>query len=155
MSDQRPITDANDPAGMPADAPSAGGAQAEGAPVGTAALASAGSRPASPDPRPAAGEPGDGADQGGAREALFPADRANDFRSRWETVQGGFVDEPRKAVEDADALVAEVMKQLATTFADERADLEGRWSKGSDVSTEDLRQALRRYRSFFDRLLSL
>jgi hypothetical protein len=86
---------------------------------------------------------------------LFPTTEAQTFRSRWTEVQTGFVDEPRHAVEQADGLVAEMMKQLAEVFADERSKLEEQWSRGSDISTEDLRQALRRYRSFFDRLLSV
>jgi hypothetical protein len=86
---------------------------------------------------------------------LFPANDAETFRSRWTDVQTGFVDEPRHAVEQADGLVAEMMKQLAEVFADERSNLEEQWSRGDDISTEDLRQALRRYRSFFDRLLSV
>lgn len=86
---------------------------------------------------------------------LFPEKEANDFRTRWTDIQTGFVDEPRRAVEQADALVAEVIKRLANSFADERSKLEGQWGRGDDVSTEDLRIALRRYRSFFDRLLSV
>lgn len=86
---------------------------------------------------------------------LFAADRAESFRSRWMDIQTGFVDEPRRAVEQADSLVAEVMQQLARTFADERSGLENQWGHGGDISTEDLRMALRRYRSFFDRLLSI
>jgi hypothetical protein len=66
----------------------------------------------------------------------------------------GFVDEPRRAVEQADALVADLMQRLASVFSDERKSLEGQWDRGDDVSTEDLRVALQRYRSFFDRLLS-
>ena len=96
----------------------------------------------------------DGADTEGAA-SLFPTGEAEGFRSRWVEVQTGFVDEPRNAVEQADGLVAEMMKRLATVFADERARLEEQWSRGDDISTEDLRQALRRYRSFFDRLLSV
>jgi len=86
---------------------------------------------------------------------LFPTGEVETFRTRWVEVQTGFVDEPRHAVEQADGLVAEMMKRLATVFADERAKLEEQWSRGDDISTEDLRQALRRYRSFFDRLLSV
>jgi len=86
------------------------------------------------------------------RAPLF-ADTDN-YRQRWQAVQAGFVDEPRRAVEDADALVADVIQQLVTSFAEERKNLEGQWSRGDQVSTEDLRVALRRYRSFFDRLLS-
>jgi predicted lipid-binding transport protein (Tim44 family) len=88
-------------------------------------------------------------------EALFPTGEADGFRSRWQDVQTGFVDEPRNAVEQADKLVAEMMQRLAQVFADERSRLEEQWSRGDDISTEDLRQALRRYRSFFDRLLSV
>jgi len=75
------------------------------------------------------------------------------FRRRWEAVQTGFVDEPRRAVENADALVAEIIQELAESFARERNGLESQWSEGDQVSTEDLRVSLRRYRSFFDRLL--
>ena len=86
---------------------------------------------------------------------LFVADEAQNFKSRWEKIQIGFVDEPRKSVEQADELVAAVIKRLAEVFADERNKLEHDWDKGDSVSTEDLRVALRRYRSFFDRLLSV
>ena len=75
--------------------------------------------------------------------------------TRWSAIQTGFVDEPRKAVEEADALVAEVMKRLAEIFADERGQLESQWERTEQISTEDLRLAMRRYRSFFERLLSV
>jgi hypothetical protein len=86
---------------------------------------------------------------------LFAANDTQDFRSRWEKIQIGFVDEPRKAVEQADELVASTIKRLAEMFAGERQKLEAEWDKNDNVSTEDLRVALRRYRSFFDRLLSV
>ena len=86
--------------------------------------------------------------------ALFSASDRDDLRKRWSDVQTGFVDEPRKAVESADNLVASVMKRLAEGFANERATLEKQWDRGDNVSTEDLRVALQRYRSFFDRLLN-
>lgn len=86
---------------------------------------------------------------------LLSSQQTNDLRTRWDGIQAGFVDEPRRAVEQADNLVAEAMKRLAETFADERAKLEAQWDRGGDVSTEDLRLALRRYRSFFNRLLSI
>jgi hypothetical protein len=86
---------------------------------------------------------------------LFPPDEANNLRSRWDSVQGRFVDEPRQAVEDADRLIAATMKRLAEIFADERQKLEHQWDRGDDVSTEDLRLGLRRYRSFFSRLLKV
>ena len=82
---------------------------------------------------------------------LFPEKETTDFRTRWTDIQTGFVDEPRRAVEQADA----VIKRLANSFAEERSKLEGQWGRGDDVSTEDLRVSLRRYRSFFDRLLNV
>ena len=96
------------------------------------------------------------ADVGMARETpLLAGDVVSELRTRWTDIQAGFVDEPRRAVEQADSLVAEAIKRLAETFANERNQLEGQWDRGGDVSTEDLRQALQRYRSFFSRLLSL
>jgi hypothetical protein len=87
--------------------------------------------------------------------ALFPAGDMDNFRARWRDIQGDFVDEPRKAVEQANQLVEQVIQRLTDVFASERSRLEKEWGQGKDVSTEDLRQALRRYRSFFDRLLSV
>ena len=86
---------------------------------------------------------------------LFVQGDADGYRTRWSAIQTGFVDEPRRAVEEADSLVAEVVKRLAEVFADERHRLEGVWEKNDAVSTEDLRQAMRRYRSFFERLLTV
>jgi hypothetical protein len=91
----------------------------------------------------------------GDREPLMSSDAASQFRSRWEKIQVAFVDDPQSAVKDADGLVAEAMQHLAKTFASERANLEQQWSTGGEASTEDLRVALQRYRSFFGRLLSL
>lgn len=86
---------------------------------------------------------------------LFPNNELNDLRTRWKEIQTAFVDEPRKAVEEADGLVASAMKRLAEMFSEERSRLEQQWDRGDNVSTEDLRVALQRYRSFFDRLLSV
>ena len=88
-------------------------------------------------------------------EPLFAPNEAQEFRSRWEHIQAGFVDEPRKSVQDADALVDATIKKLSDIFAAERTKMEQEWDRGDNVSTEDLRVALRRYRSFFDRLLSV
>lgn len=101
--------------------------------------------------------PGDGGvvSNGETPAALFVADEAQKLRSRWENIQIGFVDEPRQSVERADELVAEVIRRLAEVFANERDRLEHDWARGDEVSTEDLRVALRRYRSFFDRLLKI
>ena len=87
-------------------------------------------------------------------EPLLPTDQADRLTIRWQEVQAGFVDEPRKSVEQADALVADLMQRLAASFSDERKHLERQWDQGDDVSTEELRVALTRYRSFFERLLS-
>jgi hypothetical protein len=89
------------------------------------------------------------------RAPLLNENELNDLRARWQRIQGGFVDEPRTAVQQADELVATTMKRLAEIFSSERSKLESDWSRGDEVSTEDFRQALRRYRSFFDRLLSV
>ena len=86
---------------------------------------------------------------------LFPESELEGLRSRWSEVQTAFVDEPRNAVEKADGLVAAAMKRLAEVFAEERSKLEQQWDRGDNVSTEDLRIALQRYRSFFQRLLSV
>jgi len=86
---------------------------------------------------------------------LFSSDEAKTFRTQWDAIQVGFVDEPRQSVEQADSLVAAAMKRLAEQFSEERSRLEKQWDRGAYVSTEDLRLALRRYRSFFGRLLSV
>ncbi len=86
---------------------------------------------------------------------LFAQNDAQDFRARWDKIQAGFVDEPRKSVEQADELVASAIKRLADVFAGERQKLESEWDKTDNVSTEDLRVALRRYRSFFNRILAV
>jgi hypothetical protein len=86
---------------------------------------------------------------------LLGQDLVSDLRGRWDHVQTGFVDEPRAAVKEADELVAQAMKRLAEVFADERARLEQQWDRGDNVNTEDLRIALKKYRTFFQRLLSV
>jgi len=88
------------------------------------------------------------------RGPLLPSAEGESFTSRWREIQTSFVDEPRTSVEQADALVAQLMQRLASSFSEERERLEAQWDSGDDVSTEELRVALTRYRSFFDRLLS-
>lgn len=106
--------------------------------------------------RPAADQPRSFADaEGNDTEPLLAADETQRLRADWDRVQASFVDEPRQAVEAADRLVATAIKRLAEIFAEEKARLEGQWDRGGDVSTEDLRQALRRYRAFFGRVLSV
>jgi hypothetical protein len=87
--------------------------------------------------------------------ALLPGDFAENLRHRWDEVQTGFVDEPRKAVQQADELVGSAIDRLSQSFSEQRRTLEGQWDRGDDVSTEELRQALRRYRAFFQRLLAI
>ena len=89
------------------------------------------------------------------RIALFEPGQLDEFNGRWTEIQAGFVDEPRRAVQQADTLVSDVISRIADSFSRERTQLEQQWDRGGDVSTEDLRQALQRYRSFFSRLLSL
>jgi hypothetical protein len=88
-------------------------------------------------------------------EPLFSGDECQGLRSRWEALQAAFVDEPKRSVEQADALVNETVNSLTHGFSDERQKLEQQWHRGQEVSTEELRLVLRRYRSFFERLLSL
>ncbi len=113
------------PAGASADIPAA-------APVSRAASLEADSRTLAP---------------------LFSRDDAQQFRSRWNVIQGKFVDEPCDALQQADALVTEVIEQVSRLFASELSSLESQWKLGNDVSTEDLRVALQHYRSFFNRLV--
>jgi len=98
----------------------------------------------------------DGAGEAGTDDVrlLDPQDHETMTR-RWRDIQADFVDHPRQAMQDADALVAGLMQHLAQTFAQERQQLEGQWSRGDQVSTEDLRVSLQRYRAFFERLLSV
>ena len=94
-------------------------------------------------------------DMAKAERSLIPGRQIEDMRSRWTAIQASFVDEPHKAVQDADELVSSAIKQIAEGFRDQRGQLEKQWTQGSDVSTEDLRVSLQHYRTFFDRLLSL
>ena len=123
--------------------------------MSTADLAQAGTRPVQENGGTGANRPGHPDRPGDAGVSLLPAAELAKFRGNWHSIQSGFVDEPKKSVQDADELVASLMKRLAETFAAERSKLEGQWNQGDNVSTEDLRLALQRYRSFFDRLLSV
>ena len=127
--------------------------------LSTADLASFGVAQKQPDgPKPVKGQEPKTLDRAAAVSGsmpLFSEAEMADFRSQWSKVQTGFVDEPRRTVEEADKLVASVMQRLAEGFANERSGLEKQWDRGDNVSTEDLRVALQRYRSFFDRLLNL
>ena len=86
---------------------------------------------------------------------LFEEDAAKKFRSRWLAIQSKFVDDPSDAVKQADDLVSDVIKNVTMSFANRRVGLEKQWNSGDNTSTEDLRVALKQYRSFFERLLTL
>ena len=88
-------------------------------------------------------------------EPLFETDEAKQFRTQWLSIQSKFVDDPRESVKQADELVASVLKSVTMGFSDRRVALEKQWNSGENISTEELRVALKRYRSFFDRLLTL
>ncbi len=105
-------------------------------------------------PASTAGSAGNGMAGTGDAGPLLGGAESEGFRARWTDVQTGFVDAPRRSVEQADALVAELMQHLAKSFADERGRLESQWDRGEDIHTDDLRTAFQRYRSFFERLLS-
>ena len=85
--------------------------------------------------------------------SLLSTEVSGSFRSRWLEIQGMFVDDPRAAVQEADALVSEVVEKITQMFSGEHSSLESQWKQGNDVSTEDLRKALQHYRSFFNRLV--
>jgi hypothetical protein len=89
------------------------------------------------------------------RSELFSDQQLSELRHRWTEIQANFVDEPRDAVAKADVLVSEAIGAVTEGLARTRADLDGQWKRGDSVSTEDLRQALRHYRSFFDRILNV
>jgi len=89
----------------------------------------------------------------GSSTALLEREESEHLHTRWNEIQGKFVDEPRSAVQQADALVSEVIAKITQMFTNEHSSLEGQWKQGNDVSTEDLRKALQRYRSFFNRLV--
>jgi hypothetical protein len=86
---------------------------------------------------------------------LFPANERKELEQRWNDIQAGFVDEPRGSVEEANALISELMDRLVSSFSEQRGQLEAQWERGGDVTTEDLRVVLMRYRSFFGRLLEV
>ena len=88
-------------------------------------------------------------------QSLLPKHQIEELQARWNAIQTGFIDEPSRAVQEADELVASAIQQISGAFADQRGQLEKQWSRGDDASTEDLRLALQRYRSFFCRLLSI
>lgn len=111
--------------------------------------------PVTPPPIPPAPQASAPADRAGMEQPLFVERETSDFRRRWTDIQAAFVDEPRRAVEQADALVSDVVKRLTDGFASARATLEHQWDRGDSVTTEDLRLTLQRYRSFFDRLLAM
>jgi len=89
----------------------------------------------------------------GSLMALLEREESEHFRTRWNEIQGKFVDEPRSAVQQADGLVTEVIEKITQMFVNEHGSLESQWNQGNDVTTEDLRQALQHYRSFFNRLV--
>ncbi|MFD5816670.1 hypothetical protein [Streptomyces sp. NPDC127038] len=138
-ADEGPGNDAS----ATAEAGTSGGTRA---PTGGAADSGPGRPPAEADPNgPAAGD---------EAPELLTADDDRRFRNHWRAIQNQFVDDPREAVHAADALVAELMQTLATTFAQHKQGLEARWGHDKRVDTEELRRALRSYRSFFNRLLN-
>lgn len=99
-------------------------------------------------PTPAEPEPS-------AEPSLFADDELAGLRARWDSVQAGFVDDPKDCVQKADGLVSDVVGQLTTGFTQARSRLEQQWGRGEEASTEDLRVALKRYRDFFERLLAV
>ena len=108
-----------------------------------------------PAPPPPAPPSATATDRAAIEQPLFAERETTDFRRRWTDIQAAFVDEPRRAVEQADALVSDIVKRVTDGFATARGALEHQWDRGDNVTTEDLRLTLQRYRSFFDRLLAM
>ena len=158
---ERPVERAvADDRGAAVHRPGAGGHAAAGAPVGDRPFVDdgPGDRPGvidHPSGLARGATPGTTSTDDTRQMDLFPNEELVGYRTRWESIQTGFVDQPRAAVEQADALVSQVVTRLTEVFTRERSTLEGQWTKGDNVSTEDLRIALTRYRSFFHRLLSM
>ena len=144
--------DVTEPGAEPAAEPSADRAEPAAEPMAEPSADRA--EPAAEPVAESSADRAESARDDGDQAQLLADDEGAELGRRWEAIQVTFVDDPRRAVEDADGLVAHVMQQLADGFARERETLEGQWSRGEDVSTEDLRVALQRYRSFFQRLLS-
>lgn len=97
----------------------------------------------------------DGAGSASSQPIAFVSDPEG-LQRQWDSVQVGFVDDPRNAVREADALVSTTIEELAAGFNEQRSRLEAAWASGSDeASTDDLRGAFRTYRDFFERLLSV
>jgi hypothetical protein len=88
-------------------------------------------------------------------QMLFDEGELSALRARWTEVQAAFVDDPRDCVQKADGLVADVVDKVTSGFSGARSHLEEQWDRGEEVSTEDLRVALKRYREFFERLLAV
>jgi hypothetical protein len=93
--------------------------------------------------------------EGRGEGELFPANERNELEQKWNEIQARFVDEPRGSVEEANALVSDLMDRLVSSFSEQRERLERQWERGDDVTTEDLRMVLMKYRSFFGRLLEV
>jgi hypothetical protein len=109
--------------------------------------------PSSERVAPASGGPG-ATTEWNAHSGLLPDDDLSGYQRRWDDIQVGFIDEPRRSVREADDLVGEVTHQIAQRFTNSRQSLEQRWDGGDEPTTEELRQALQRYRDFFQRLVA-
>jgi hypothetical protein len=98
--------------------------------------------------------PAHGESSTGTSASLFNGEETEEFRTRWHQIQGKFVDEPRIAVEQADALVSEIVEKITGMFAEQQDLLEEQWKQGKEVSTEEMRKTLQNYRSFFNILMA-
>jgi hypothetical protein len=92
--------------------------------------------------------------QWNAYPGLLPDDDLGGYRQRWDQIQGRFIDEPRQSVREADELIGEVTRRIVERFSSSRKDFEERWETDSEPTTEELRQALQRYRDYFKRLVA-
>ncbi|MFG1929179.1 hypothetical protein ACGFK1_00780 [Mycobacterium sp. NPDC048908] len=136
----------------PTDQPSSQISGADPSSAQPGAMTASAESPQQPSVEP---QPSAGGTENSTGGSLFAENDRSGLRTRWDDVQAGFVDDPKDCVQKADALVADVVQQLTTGFSEARSRLEAQWARGEDASTEDLRQALKRYREFFERLLAV
>jgi hypothetical protein len=88
-------------------------------------------------------------------KAFFSPNEADGFRARWESIQVGFVDDPRTSVQSAAQLIGDAMKRLSEEVATERRKFETSSRRENGKATEEMRLLLRRYRSFFKHLMEM
>ena len=149
-----PATAMTSPPASPAAEPAAGPAQA-----GATSNSVTGQVPDPVAATSASGPPGLigsadlGPEQAAGAEAAEAA-RLGARHEQWRSIQSAFVDDPRRSVTAAADLVAQVVGELVASAQERERALRGEWDRDG-IDTEDLRNALRHYRGFLQRLPAL